>query len=135
MGRNLSLVQGKMRSVPKYALPEEEWSDELRLAQQIFGTPARLAITVFLKTHGASLTATLIEELGLDSTLVKRNLDQLEAIGVVIGDPAPGKRVGRSTRWTINEQMYTELMLALMTFTGIAPSDLQHHVDQQHATD
>lgn len=120
--------RGKMGSVPKYALPEENWSPDLLLAQRVISTPARLAIVGYLYTHGPTLRATLIKQLSLDSSLVGRNLDQLEELGILIGDPPPGERVGRSTRWEVDQQKYSGMAKALYDFLGI---DIQQPLPEQ----
>jgi hypothetical protein len=113
------LFRGKMGGVPKYALPEENWSEDLLLAQRVISTPARLAIVGYLYTQGPTLRATLIKQLSLDSSLVGRNLDQLEDLGILIGDPPRGERVGRSTRWEVNQDKYNRMAKALYEFLGI----------------
>jgi|GEM_PF-2827033 hypothetical protein len=112
-------IWGKMGGVPKYALPEENWSDDLLLAQRVISTPARLAIVGYLYSQGPTLRATLIKQLSLDSSLVGRNLDQLEDLGILIGDPPRGERVGRSTRWEVNKEKYSGMAKALYDFLGI----------------
>ncbi|WP_423185170.1 ArsR family transcriptional regulator [Arthrobacter sp. NyZ413] len=108
-----------MGSVPKYALPEENWSEDLLVAQRVISTPARLAIVGYLYTKGPTLRATLIKDLSLDSSLVGRNLDQLEDLGVLVGDPPRGERVGRSTRWEVDVDKYNRMAKALYDFLGI----------------
>lgn len=115
----MTLFGGKMGNVPKYALPEENWSEDLLLAQRVISTPARLAIVGYLYTQGPTLRATLIKELSLDTSLVGRNLDQLEDLGILIGDPPRGERVGRSTRWQVNKDKYILMAKALYDFLGI----------------
>jgi hypothetical protein len=114
-----ALLGGKMGTVPKYALPEENWSEDLLLAQRVISTPARLAIVGYLYAQGPTLRATLIKELSLDTSLVGRNLDQLEDLGILIGDPPRGERVGRSTRWEVNKDRYNRMAKALYDFLGI----------------
>lgn len=107
---------GTMENVPKYAMPEEQWSEELLTAQRALSTPARLAILGFLKEHGPALRATLINKLALNSAMVGKTLDQLEELGVVVGDPPQGERTGRSTRWEINVEKYDAMRQALDNF-------------------
>ncbi|MDJ0458608.1 ArsR family transcriptional regulator [Arthrobacter sp. NQ7] len=115
----IALLRGKMGTVPKYALPEENWSEDLLLAQRVISTPSRLAIVGYLYANGPTLRATLIKELSLDTSLVGRNLDQLEDLGILIGDPPRGERVGRSTRWEVNKERYNRMAKALYDFLGI----------------
>ena len=111
--------RGKMGGVPKYALPEESWSEDLLLAQRVISTPVRLAIVGYLYTNGPTLRATLTSQLALDATLVGRNLDHLEELGILIGDPPRGERVGRSTRWEVDKGRYHRMAKALYDFLGI----------------
>ena len=115
----IALLGGKMGIVPKYALPEESWSEDLLLAQRVISTPGRLAIIGYLYANRPTLRATLIKELSLDTSLVGRNLDQLEDLGILIGDPPRGERVGRSTRWEVNKDRYNRMAKALYDFLGI----------------
>lgn len=115
----IALFGGKMGIVPKYALPEENWSEDLLLAQRVISTPARLAIVGYLYANGPTLRATLIRDLSLDTSLVGRNLDQLEDLGILMGDPPRGERVGRSTRWEVNKDRYNRMAKALYDFLGI----------------
>lgn len=110
---------GRMGNVPKYALPEENWSEDLLIAQRVISTPARLAIVGYLYAKGPTLRASLVRDLALDTNLVGRNLDQLEDLGILIGDPARGERVGRSTRWEVNKETYGRMAKALYDFLGI----------------
>ncbi|MFF1831113.1 ArsR family transcriptional regulator [Paenarthrobacter sp. NPDC058040] len=115
----MNFVTGTMGSVPKYALPEENWSEDLLIAQRVISTPARLAIVGYLYTNGPTLRAVLVRDLALDTNLVGRNLDQLEDLGILVGDPARGERVGRSTRWEVNKDTYGRMARALYDFLGI----------------
>ncbi|MFB0840004.1 ArsR family transcriptional regulator [Arthrobacter sp. E44] len=108
-----------MGSVPKYALPEENWSEDLLIAQRVISTPARLAIVGYLYTKGPTLRATLVKDLALETNVVGRNLDQLEDLGILIGDPPRGERIGRSTRWEVDRERYSRMAKALYDFLGI----------------
>lgn len=81
--------------------------DDLTYALRVFSPPSRILILVELMKEGPLLRADLIDRLGMGSVLVGRTLGDLEDLGIVEADLPPGKRRGRSVKYSVNAAIYT----------------------------
>lgn len=100
-------------------LAEPAGSDEAREPIAVFGNLVKVSIIRFLRANPDVRAGAICAALGLGPTTVQPYLLQLEAAGLVVGDPPTGgSRRGLWVTYRLNSEDVTDLYLRLGAAIG-----------------
>lgn len=85
-------------------------------AYELMHSPTRIAIVVWLARHPGSLVSDIVAGVGGQRVNIRRNLDALEAVGVVVPDRAAGDRERMRVRYSADSVRAEELAARLAAY-------------------
>ena len=97
--------------MPRITQPHDAaWSADVEAAVATFGNRSRNEILRFLTANGPSTRGDIVAAVSASEPSVAKHLTALEDAGVVIVDVEPGRRHGRSPRYSANAARIKELL-------------------------
>ncbi len=104
---------GQNGAMPRITHPEDSaWSSDVEAAVTTFGNRGRNEIVRFLVAHGPASRGDIVEAVSPGEPSVAKHLLALEETGVVRADVEPGRRHGRSPRYSVDQARIKELLAA-----------------------
>ena len=103
--------------MPRITQPHDDaWSAEVEAAVATFGNRARNEILRFLSAHGPATRGDIVAAVSAGEPSVAKHLLALEDAGAVVVDVEPGRRHGRSPRYSANPVRIRELLAAHLEY-------------------
>jgi ArsR family transcriptional regulator len=103
--------------MPRITQPHDDaWSAEVEAAVATFGNRARNEILRFLSAHGPASRGDIVAAVSAGEPSVAKHLLALEDAGAVVVDVEPGRRHGRSPRYSANPERIRELLAAHLEY-------------------
>jgi DNA-binding transcriptional ArsR family regulator len=103
--------------MPRITQPHDAaWSADVEAAVATFGNRSRNEILRFLTANGPATRGDIVAAVSAGEPSVAKHLPALEDAGVVIVDVAPGRRHGRSPRYSANAVRIKELLEAHLRY-------------------
>jgi DNA-binding transcriptional ArsR family regulator len=103
--------------MPRITQPyDAAWSADVEAAVATFGNRSRNEILRFLASNGPATRGDIVEAVSASDPSVAKHLTALEDAGVVIVDVEPGRRHGRSPRYSANLVRIKELLDAHLKY-------------------
>ncbi|WP_035748979.1 ArsR/SmtB family transcription factor [Arthrobacter sp. 35W] len=103
--------------MPRITHPgDEAWSSDVEAAVATFGNRGRNEILRFLAAHGPASRGDIVAAVSSGEPSVAKHLLALEAAGVVTADVEPGRRHGRSPRYSADQERIKELLAAHLRY-------------------
>jgi DNA-binding transcriptional ArsR family regulator len=103
--------------MPRITQPyDAAWSADVEAAVATFGNRSRNEILRFLTSNGPATRGDIVEAVSASDPSVAKHLTALEDAGVVIVDVEPGRRHGRSPRYSANPIRIKELLDAHLKY-------------------
>src|SRR6476661_3102358 len=107
----------KNGSMPRITQPHDEaWSADVETAVATFGNRARNEILRYLSAHGPATRGDIVASVSAGEPSVAKHLLALEESGAVVVDVEPGRRHGRSPRYSTNPARIRELLAAHLQY-------------------
>jgi len=108
---------GKNVAMPRITQPHDAaWSADVEAAVATFGNRSRNEILRFLTAKGPATRGDIVAAVSAGEPSVAKHLAALEEAGVVIVDVEPGRRHGRSPRYSANAVRIKELLDAHLSY-------------------
>ena len=103
--------------MPRITQPHDAaWSADVEAAVATFGNRSRNEILRFLTSSGPATRGDIVEAVSAGEPSVAKHLAVLEDAGVVMVDVEPGRRHGRSPRYSANPARIQELLDAHLNY-------------------
>lgn len=103
--------------MPRITQPEDAaWSAEVEAAVATFGNRSRNEILRYLSAHGPATRGDIVAAVSAGEPSVAKHLTALEETGAVVVDVEPGRRHGRSPRYSANTGRIKELLDAHLQY-------------------
>ncbi|WP_066285556.1 ArsR/SmtB family transcription factor [Arthrobacter sp. B6] len=103
--------------MPRITQPHDAaWSADVEAAVATFGNRARNEILRFLTATGPATRGDIVAAVSAGDPSVAKHLAALEEAGVVTVDVEPGRRHGRSPRYSANPVRIKELLDAHLKY-------------------
>ncbi|MEW1811884.1 helix-turn-helix transcriptional regulator [Pseudarthrobacter phenanthrenivorans] len=103
--------------MPRITRPHDAaWSADVEAAVATFGNRSRNEILRFLTAGGPATRGDIVAAVSAGDPSVAKHLAALEAAGVVMVDVEPGRRHGRSPRYSANPARIKELLDAHLKY-------------------
>jgi ArsR family transcriptional regulator len=103
--------------MPRITQPyDAAWSADVEAAVATFGNRSRNEILRFLTANGPATRGDIVEGVSAGEPSVAKHLTALEDAGVVVVDVEPGRRHGRSPRYSTNPVRIKELLDAHLKY-------------------
>ena len=103
--------------MPRITQPEDEaWSPDVEAAIATFGNRSRNEILRFLAANGPSTRGDIVDAVSATEPSVAKHLLALEETGAVRADLEPGRRHGRSPRYSVDEARVKALLAAHLDY-------------------
>lgn len=97
----LPLPIDKNGFMPRITKPHEEaWSPDVEAAAETFGNGSRNEILRYLSAHGPATREVIVSSVSAGEPSVAKHLLALEEAGAISVDVEPGRRFGRSPRYS-----------------------------------
>jgi DNA-binding transcriptional ArsR family regulator len=103
--------------MPRITQPHDAaWSADVEAAVATFGNRSRNEILRFLTANGPATRGDIVAAVSAGEPSVAKHLTVLEDAGVVIVDVEPGRRHGRSPRYSANAARIKDLLDAHLSY-------------------
>jgi ArsR family transcriptional regulator, arsenate/arsenite/antimonite-responsive transcriptional repressor len=103
--------------MPRITQPHDDaWSADVEAAVATFGNRARNEILRYLSAHGPATRGDIVAAVSASEPSVAKHLLALEDAGAVVVDVEPGRRHGRSPRYSANPARIRELLAAHLEY-------------------
>ncbi|MCA4132652.1 helix-turn-helix transcriptional regulator [Arthrobacter sp. M4] len=103
--------------MPRITQPEDAaWSADVEAAVATFGNRSRNEILRYLSAHGPATRGDIVSAVSAGEPSVAKHLTALEEAGVIVVDVEPGRRHGRSPRYSANTNRIKELLDAHLKY-------------------
>ena len=103
--------------MPRITQPHDAaWSADVEAAVATFGNRARNEILRYLASSGPATRGDIVAAVSAGDPSVAKHLSALEEAGVVMVDVEPGRRHGRSPRYSANPVRIKELLDAHLKY-------------------
>ena len=103
--------------MPRITQPHDDaWSAEVEAAVATFDNRARNEILRYLSAHGPATRGDIVAAVSAGEPSVAKHLLALEDAGAVVVDVEPGRRHGRSPRYSANPARIRELLAAHLEY-------------------
>ena len=103
--------------MPRITQPHDAaWSADVEAAVATFGNRSRNEILRFLSAHGAATRGDIVEAVSAGEPSVAKHLLALEEARAIVVDVEPGRRHGRSPRYSANPGRIKELLAAHLQY-------------------
>lgn len=103
--------------MPRITQPHDAaWSADVEAAVATFGNRSRNEILRFLTANGPATRGDIVAAVSAGEPSVAKHLAALEDAGVVIVDVEPGRRHGRSPRYSANAVRIKQLLEAHLSY-------------------
>ena len=103
--------------MPRITHPEDPaWTCDLEAAISAFGNRGHNEIIRYLNMNGPVPRGDIVDAVSASEASVAQYLIALEKTGVILVDVAPGRRHGRSPRYSVDDHRVTELLDALKDY-------------------
>ncbi|WP_457949685.1 ArsR/SmtB family transcription factor [Pseudarthrobacter sp. alpha12b] len=103
--------------MPRITQPHDAaWSADVEAAVATFGNRSRNEILRFLTASGPATRGDIVAAVSAGDPSVAKHLAALEEAGVVMVDVEPGRRHGRSPRYSANPARIKELLDAHLKY-------------------
>lgn len=109
----IALTSAMMMTMPKEQ--HVDLPDGLSALSAGVGSPLRLALLLQARSQGEITYATASEEHQIPHTTARRNIDALEDLGLLIGEPAKAQRKSRLATFRLNGERLECLVERLRT--------------------
>lgn len=97
--------------MPKIMHPVDlAWTSDVEAAIETFGNRGRNEIIRFLEGTGPVPRGDIVEAVSASEASVAQHLIALEKTGAIVVDIVPGRRHGRSPRYSVDEARIKELL-------------------------
>lgn len=103
--------------MPRITQPHDAaWSADVEAAVATFGNRSRNEILRYLSAHGPALRGEIVEAVSAGEPSVAKHLLALEETGTILVDLEPGRRHGRSPRYSANPERIKQLLAAHLQY-------------------
>jgi ArsR family transcriptional regulator, arsenate/arsenite/antimonite-responsive transcriptional repressor len=103
--------------MPRITRPHDEaWSADVEAAVATFGNRSRNEILRFLSAHGPASRGDIVAAVSAGEPSVAKHLMALEELGAVVVDVEPGRRHGRSPRYSADPARIKDLLAAHLQY-------------------
>ncbi|MFE4835181.1 ArsR/SmtB family transcription factor [Arthrobacter sp. NPDC056691] len=103
--------------MPRITQPHDDaWSADVEAAVATFGNRARNEILRYLSAHGPATRGDIVAAVSAGEPSVAKHLLALEDAGAVVVDVEPGRRHGRSPRYSASPARIRELLAAHLEY-------------------
>ena len=103
--------------MPRITQPQDHaWSADVEAAVATFGNRSRNEILRFLSAHGPATRGDIVAAVSAGEPSVAKHLLTLEEAGAIVVDLEPGRRHGRSPRYSANSLRIKELLDAHLRY-------------------
>ena len=103
--------------MPRITQPHDDaWSADVEAAVATFGNRSRNEILRYLAAHGPATRGDIAASVSAGEPSVAKHLLALEESGAVLVDVEPGRRHGRSPRYSANQPRIKELLAAHLEY-------------------
>lgn len=103
--------------MPRITQPHDDaWSSDVEAAVATFGNRSRNEIIRYLSAHGPATRGDIVDAVSAGEPSVAKHLLALESFGVIKVDVEPGRRHGRSPRYSADAVRIKELLDAHLQY-------------------
>lgn len=103
--------------MPRITQPHDEaWSNDVEAAVATFGNRSRNEILRYLSVHGPATRGDIVAAVSAGEPSVAKHLLALEETGAIAVDLDPGRRHGRSPRYSANPERIKKLLAAHLQY-------------------